>query len=123
MENSCHSSVSPCLRGELSAQTLKRFAPLRLCVKIKSEEDGMPAKLAAPLKTYYDTLAEVGRLGTANEGAVRIAFQNLLAEWGRPRGLSVLGEQTITGTRKRPIRLDGLLVDALKLHRGIWESK
>ena len=72
----------------------------------------MPPKLPAAIKTYYDTLAAIEGAGAANEGATRSAFQNLLAAWGQPHKLTVLAEQTIDGSRKRPIRLDGILVDA-----------
>ncbi|HYP42365.1 MAG TPA: type ISP restriction/modification enzyme [Chloroflexia bacterium] len=83
----------------------------------------MPPALPKPFAAYYSELAEYGRLGASNEGATRAAFQKLLADIARPRGLSLLGEQTIAGTRKRSIRVDGLLVDEYKLWRGIWEAK
>jgi hypothetical protein len=83
----------------------------------------MPPKLPAPIAAYYKRLAEVGGQGAKNEGAVRDAFQTLLSEWIKPRKLTLLAEQTIDGGRKRPIRVDGLLVDELHLRRGIWEAK
>ncbi|MGI8589136.1 MAG: type ISP restriction/modification enzyme [Chloroflexia bacterium] len=85
----------------------------------------MPIQTKQPpaITAYYRRLEEIAQHGASNEGATRDAFQTLLAEWGRPHGLTMLAEQTITGTRKRPIRLDGVLVDQLRLHRGIWEAK
>ena len=83
----------------------------------------MPPKLPAAVKTYYDTLAAIEGAGAANEGATRSAFQNLLSAWGQPHRLTVLAEQTIDGTRKRPIRLDGILVDEMHNRRGFWEAK
>lgn len=83
----------------------------------------MPPKPPPAIDTYYKTLAGVERLGALNEGATRSAFQNLLTAWGQPHGLTVLAEQTMTGTRKRAIRLDGVLVDDLHFRRGFWEAK
>src|SRR5689334_1984700 len=83
----------------------------------------MPPKLPAAIKTYYEALAAIEGAGAANEGATRSAFQNLLAAWGQPHRLTVLAEQTIDGARKRPIRLDGILVDDLHFRRGFWEAK
>ena len=83
----------------------------------------MPARLPASLQSYYSALDDVRQRGAFNEGATRIAFQNLLNDWSRDRKLTVLAEQTIETPLKTNIRLDGVLVDSLKLRRGYWEAK
>lgn len=74
------------------------------------------------IKTYQEYLSTIQK-HALNEGAVRIAFQNLLAEWSKPHKLTVLGEQTIQSEKKTQIRLDGLLVDSYGVRRGYWEAK
>ncbi|MGA7732934.1 MAG: type ISP restriction/modification enzyme [Chloroflexia bacterium] len=83
----------------------------------------MPPALPKPLATYYNTLATFQHQGAHNEGATRTAFQRLLDDMGRPHGLVVLGEQSIEGTRKRRIQVDGLIRDPYRFTRGIWEAK
>lgn len=87
----------------------------------------MPAKLTSKftnsIQNYYDALSNFETLKATNEGAVRIAFQTLLNDWGREKKITVLGEQTIESAIKTSIRLDGILVDDLKLRRGYWEAK
>jgi hypothetical protein len=83
----------------------------------------MPPKPPAAILTYYRTLDEIAGQASQTEGATRRAFATLLVEWGRAQGLTLLEEQTFEGLRKRPIRADGLLVDALHLRRGLWEAK
>ncbi len=80
---------------------------------------------AAPnlIRTYHDSLAAVERAGASNEGATRAAFQTLLEAWAKPAALTVLAEQTLDGTRNRPIRVDGQLLNELRLTHGIWEAK
>lgn len=76
-----------------------------------------------PIANYYDTLQSFHSQGATTEGAVRIAFQNLLSDVGRTRGFTVLGEQTIQLLTKRSIRVDAEVRDQFKIRRGIWESK
>ncbi|HMA35501.1 MAG TPA: type ISP restriction/modification enzyme [Chloroflexia bacterium] len=83
----------------------------------------MPPKLPPAVAAYYQTLATIEGHGAANEGATRAAFQTLLSAWAAPQGLTLLAEQTMDGTRQRPIRLDGVLVDDLHFRRGCWEAK
>jgi predicted helicase len=83
----------------------------------------MPPSLPRPITQYYNTLSTYLHQRATNEGATRHAFQTLLDDTGRPHSLVVLAEQSIEGTRKRTIRVDGLIRDNLKLTRGIWEAK
>jgi hypothetical protein len=54
---------------------------------------------------------------------VRIAFQNLLSDAGRPRGFTVLAEQTLSLAGKRTIRVDSEVRDPFRIRHGIWEAK
>jgi hypothetical protein len=83
----------------------------------------MPPSLPRPITQYYNTLDTYRHQGAHNEGTTRAAFHRLLDDMGRHHSLVVLGEQSIEGTRKRTIRVDGLIRDNLKLTRGIWEAK
>ena len=76
-----------------------------------------------PINRYYESLHAIQHQGVITEGATRIAFQNLLAEVGKGRGLTVLGEQTIQLPTRRTIRVDAEVRDQLKIRRGLWEAK
>ncbi|MDE0468337.1 MAG: N-6 DNA methylase [Candidatus Poribacteria bacterium] len=76
-----------------------------------------------PIKNYYTELKEYEKIGAEHEGAVRIAFQNLLQHYCRQVNLILVCEKTrYTKTNKR-IRLDGEIVDAFGLLHGHWEAK
>jgi hypothetical protein len=85
----------------------------------------MPSAVSRPITTYYETLRSMSQQGAHGEGATRIAFQNLLADVGRSRGFTVVGEQTIAvpGAGRRTIRLDGEVRDQFRIRRGVWEAK
>lgn len=82
----------------------------------------MPSTLPRQFAAYYAALDEFKQLGAHNEGATSLAFYNLLADMGRDHKLSVLRERTVQGTKKRAIRVDGLVRD-LFFTRGVWEAK
>ena len=83
----------------------------------------MPATLPKHIAAYYAALKDLNARNATSEGAVRIAFQNVLDDAGRPKGLRVVGEQTIhIGGRKR-IRVDGEVRDAFNIRFGVWEAK
>lgn len=75
------------------------------------------------IATYYQTLKTYGQYGATNEGAIRTAFQTLLADTGKAWGLVVLGEQTLKLPNKKQLRLDGEVKDQFNIRRGIWEAK
>ena len=83
----------------------------------------MPATLPKHIAAYYDALNDYNARGATSEGAVRIAFQNLLDEVGRAKGLRVVGEQTIRIGKRKTIRVDGEIRDAFNIRFGIWEAK
>ena len=76
-----------------------------------------------PIKNYYAELQEYARVGAEHEGAVRIAFQNLLQHYCRQVGLILVCEKTRYTKMNRRIRLDGEVVDAFDLPHGHWEAK
>jgi hypothetical protein len=98
------------------------------------------------VKAYYDTLARYADQQVGHEGAVRSAFQTLLADTARAHGWTLMPElsarasdpnrdrggagappeptrasSAAVGTRT--IRPDGTLRDANSLPRGYWEAK
>lgn len=81
----------------------------------------MPAGVAVrpkDIREYYAALDAYARQGVTHEGAVRSAFQNLLAETGRRVGWTLIPEMSIG-----PIRPDGTFRDEYFLNRGYWEAK
>ena len=78
----------------------------------------------AAVKAYYDTLHQFGQLYIDHEGAVRSAFQTLLATCGRkatPK-LTLVPEYRIERQRSSVI-VDGAMVDMYHLPYGYWEAK
>lgn len=78
----------------------------------------------AAVKAYYDTLHQFGQLYIDHEGAVRSAFQTLLATCGRkatPK-LTLVPEYRIERARASVI-VDGAMVDMYHLPYGYWEAK
>jgi predicted helicase len=78
----------------------------------------------AAVKAYYDTLHQFGQLYIDHEGAVRSAFQTLLAKCGQkatPK-LTLVPEYRIERARSSVI-VDGAMVDLYHLPHGYWEAK
>ena len=81
----------------------------------------MPVAVAAKpkdIKDYYAALNAYAEQGVTHEGAVRSAFQNLLAETGRRAGWTLIPELPLGS-----IRPDGTFRDEYFLNRGYWEAK
>ena len=76
-----------------------------------------------PIKNYYAELKEYQKIGAEHEGAVRIAFQNLLQHYCRQVNLILVCEKTRQTKTNKRIRLDGEVVDAFGLPHGHWEAK
>ena len=70
------------------------------------------------IKDYYAALEAYEKQGVTHEGALRSAFQNLLAETGRRTGWTLIPELP-SGS----IRPDGTFRDEYFLNRGYWEAK
>ena len=82
--------------------------PVALTVKPKPKD----------ITEYYTALDAYEKQGVTHEGAVRSAFQNLLAETGRRVGWTLIPE-----LQKDSIRPDGTFRDDYFLNRGYWEAK
>jgi len=75
-----------------------------------------------PVKDYYAALKALDAQGAGHEGAVRSAFQSLLAEAAKSRKWTLIAEfhSTVAG---RTIIYDAVLRDANYLPHGHWEAK
>lgn len=79
----------------------------------------------ATVKAYYETLGQFGQLYIDHEGAVRSAFQGLLAKCGQratPK-LTLVPEYRIARAKKSSVIVDGALLDLYHLPHGYWEAK
>ncbi len=76
-----------------------------------------------PITTYYAELRQYANLGEQHEGAVRVAFQNLLQHYATLRGLTLICEKTRTTPNGNHIRIDGEIVTDFGLIFGHWEAK
>ena len=76
-----------------------------------------------PITTYYAELRQYAKLGAQHEGAVRVAFQNLLQHYATLRGLTLICEKTRTTHNGNHIRIDGEIVTDFGLIFGHWEAK
>jgi predicted helicase len=61
--------------------------------------------------------------GTKKETAIRTAFQNLLNEYAKQKGLLLIPEITIRTNKGKNVTPDGTLKDSLRQDWGYWESK
>ena len=76
-----------------------------------------------PITNYYAELRQYTNLGAQHEGAVRVAFQNLLQHYATLRGLTLICEKTRTTPNGNHIRIDGEIVTDFGLIFGHWEAK
>ncbi|MGD1713705.1 type ISP restriction/modification enzyme [Dapis sp. BLCC M172] len=76
-----------------------------------------------PIKLYYQSLKKFQQLNAVNEGAVKVAFADLLTACCQQFNWMLVQEKSIPLTKKKLIRVDGLLVRNDTLKHGIWEAK
>lgn len=74
------------------------------------------------IKGYYDVLGGLGQINFNHEGAVRSAFQNVLAGYGKKLHWTLVPEYAMKGRTGR-IAVDGALIDEWKQRHGFWEAK
>jgi predicted helicase len=79
--------------------------------------------VARAYREYRTALAEYEALRARKEGTTRFAFQSLLDDVGRSRGLTLLAERTIHLPGGGFVVVDGELVDHFSVRRGVWEAK
>ena len=72
------------------------------------------------IRAYFRALDAYAQQGIRHEGALRTAFQNLLADTATSVGWQLIPELT---DRTRRICPDGTLRDSYFIERGHWEAK
>jgi predicted helicase len=76
------------------------------------------------IKQYRDEVEKIIHYGgTKKETAIRSAFYNLLNEYAKAKGLMLITEVSVMGTKGRSVTPDGVLKDTLRQDWGYWESK
>lgn len=76
-----------------------------------------------PIVEYYAELQQLSFLHKTHEGAVRGAFQTLLAKCAKQFNWTVVGEYEVKRPKRPSLRVDGALVDPWSLTHGYWEAK
>ncbi|MGK7919825.1 MAG: DNA helicase, partial [Trichodesmium sp.] len=76
-----------------------------------------------PIKLYYQNLKKFQQLNAVNEGAIKVAFADLLTACCQQFNWTLIQEKSIRLTKKKLIRVDGLLERDDTLKHGIWEAK
>ena len=76
------------------------------------------------IKTFHSDLERLKHFGGTNkETAIRFAFQKLLDEYAKAKGLMLIAEVSLKTKTGRTVTPDGTLKDVLRLDHGYWESK
>ncbi len=76
------------------------------------------------IKAYQSEVENIIHYGgTRKETAIRNAFQHLLNEYAKQKGLMLIPEITIKTKDGKNVTPDGTLKDALRQDWGYWESK
>jgi hypothetical protein len=76
-----------------------------------------------PVQNCYAALRQFDDLGVTHETAVHSAFQGLLDHCARQRKWTLVHEWELRYPRQHPLRVDGALLDNLRLTHGLWEAK
>ncbi len=74
------------------------------------------------VKSYYAALETYADHSVEHEGALRSAFQNLLADTGRKVGWTLIPELSLDANG-HSIRPDGTFRDEFTIERGYWEAE
>jgi hypothetical protein len=75
------------------------------------------------VKDYYAGLAEFDKHGVKHEMAVRSAFQRLLEHCSRRVGWTFVGEYQYKRQGRRPVRIDGGMVDTFTVAQVYWKTQ
>ena len=70
------------------------------------------------IKNFYHVLHQHSQLEIDHEGAVRRAFEGVLAGYGKR-----LEWMPVTEYAYKKVRVDGTLLDPWRQRRGFWEAK
>jgi predicted helicase len=76
-----------------------------------------------PVKDYYASLRQYSLLHATHEGAVSEAFGTLLQACAKQFSWKLVNQYEIKRPKRRPLRVDGALVDPWSLPHGFWEAK
>lgn len=76
-----------------------------------------------PVREYYKALQQYETIGVAHEGAVKVAFQNLLSSCCEQFKWNLVNEWKLERSGRRPAFVDGACVDEFNLVHGYWEAK
>ncbi len=76
-----------------------------------------------PVREYYKSLEQYEALGISHEGAVKVAFQNLLEYCCKTFKWTLINEWKYDRPGRRPAFIDGACVDEFRLVHGYWEAK
>jgi hypothetical protein len=75
------------------------------------------------VQDYYRVLSQMGQLNIDHEMAVRSAFQTLLAKCGQQFDWTLVPEYAVRRPKQMPLKVDGALLDTMRLTHGFWEAK
>lgn len=76
------------------------------------------------IKQYHAELEKIIHFGgTKKETAIRNAFYSLLNEYAKQKGLMLIPEISVKGSKGKTVTPDGTLKDSLRQDWGYWESK
>jgi predicted helicase len=75
------------------------------------------------IKGYYEALGRFGHQYADHEGAVRVAFHDVLSGYSKRLDWTLISEYPVPGHHARNLRVDGALLDFWKQRRGFWEAK
>ena len=76
------------------------------------------------IRTYYQEIQALTQAGNINEGALAPAFANLLRSCvSQFPNLKLVEQYPIKRDSRRPLRVDGAIVDNFELRLGVWEAK
>jgi hypothetical protein len=76
------------------------------------------------VKQYQSEVEKIIHFGgTKKETAIRNAFYVLLNEYAKQKGLMLIPEISIKGSKGKIVIPDGTLKDSLRQDWGYWESK
>ncbi|MEH2248943.1 type ISP restriction/modification enzyme [Nostoc sp.] len=81
----------------------------------------MSKLLVSQYHTEVERIIQYG--GSRKETSIRVAFQNLVNEYCKPREFRLIPELDYKTPSGKLIRPDGTVKDALRLDWGYWESK
>jgi predicted helicase len=75
------------------------------------------------IHNYWRELDKLRSAGADNEGALRLAFQNLLHNLGEKQQLTLYPKYPFKAPNSANLHADGVLLDRLRLVHGWWEAK